>query len=1220
MSLATNALSPIEAYEELMRFAGKFGEAPLRLALHAAVPQGFRIDLLHLLKRNFVPEVKNEYTVEADVLLSPLCIDIGRGYFQFDSQVRLLLLDNLVKVYAGEKVPRVNRVANFLLSYANHFARLTSGSQDRLWKEYLETQRWVALAFLNPESAAQQFAECLQQAVNEKDVVTRLQLGSLAASLSTPLARYSYLLNYASAIQTLETKGWDEASKKFGDFLKEEITIGSIKLPPISKIVQKPVEIEFPVERERVLEQETDSIANWKAVVGVFALASALFLNRNSSGNFNFDEFPKVFLGETFGGVVTDCLRQGLAQNYNQLKAKYSRIELNKDILNYDLQRTARKARLIATFFAAQHCLEQVKAENKSKDDREAYLNEVIKYLSDEIKNVENVVYRAAISFDEFVQIFDIYQRVVERGVQAAVSNSLKEDILRELEIHSTFPDSKFDPDAFSLLATTLQTGWEELSPKGGANEHFVKPDISSLERAVSGKKYDWFYLVCSIFNEEYKTNPRIEATTRKQLLLKILAGLETFGTLKSDISTLTAEISNFADDLKKIREGVDEANQGIKEIKDLIRQSVPEKSEAQNLIGLPSLRDKVYGREEELRLLLDFLEWGKQFGVIIAPSGFGKTYLIKSFLWTITEIGGVKGEYRPFVEKVIYLDCRANQTMTQILQSFANLLGKELEYLQSEEKHFLRNLFTKIQTEKILLIFDNFESWIDENGRYSVGQTADRATKDESIETFLNALFNSQHQIRGIFVSQKIPNSERDFVRQVEQLKRVSDELGKGLKPEVALELVRKEGANVGLDKVSEEALEQFFERVHYIPQAIQSMIGYLETRGVSFAEFGRYFWEDFVRDENLLKSIYKEYGNDPIYDPILQTLRRGDYAMFFRLIKEKRKKGYLDEVHNYLERAMLDPQFEKVPVLNEIAITYRAERKLEKAIETLHRAIEINPYDVKTLNELAICYRRNKQIEYAIETLQRALEINPSNVKILNELAICFRENNQFEYAIEALQRALEINPNDIKILSVLTDVYKRNGDIERAYEVAQKGLKLSNSKDRILVKQLRELEESINQQKQEKRIKTANVLLFYSHKDRKFGDELNKHLASLKREGLIRNLYDLELAVGSEWEKEINYRLNNAAIILLLISPDFISEYAHSKEIMHVLERHEKGEVLVIPILIHDTYLDNLPFSKLQCLPRNAKAIINWQDQDEAFFEVAIEIRKAIQRGLS
>ncbi|HEX9928324.1 MAG TPA: tetratricopeptide repeat protein, partial [Pyrinomonadaceae bacterium] len=250
----------------------------------------------------------------------------------------------------------------------------------------------------------------------------------------------------------------------------------------------------------------------------------------------------------------------------------------------------------------------------------------------------------------------------------------------------------------------------------------------------------------------------------------------------------------------------------------------------------------------------------------------------------------------------------------------------------------------------------------------------------------------------------------------------------------------------------------------------------------------------------------------------------------------------------------------------------------------------------------------------------LQRALEINPSNVKILNELAICFRENNQFEYAIEALQRALEINPNDIKILSVLTDVYKRNGDIERAYEVAQKGLKLSNSKDRILVKQLRELEESINQQKQEKRIKTANVLLFYSHKDRKFGDELNKHLASLKREGLIRNLYDLELAVGSEWEKEINYRLNNAAIILLLISPDFISEYAHSKEIMHVLERHEKGEVLVIPILIHDTYLDNLPFSKLQCLPRNAKAIINWQDQDEAFFEVAIEIRKAIQRGLS
>ena len=48
-------MSPLEAYEALMLFARRRGEGALRLAMHAAVPQSFRPDLLHLLKLNFLP-------------------------------------------------------------------------------------------------------------------------------------------------------------------------------------------------------------------------------------------------------------------------------------------------------------------------------------------------------------------------------------------------------------------------------------------------------------------------------------------------------------------------------------------------------------------------------------------------------------------------------------------------------------------------------------------------------------------------------------------------------------------------------------------------------------------------------------------------------------------------------------------------------------------------------------------------------------------------------------------------------------------------------------------------------------------------------------------------------------------------------------------------------------------------------------------------------------
>src|SRR5713101_7101653 len=198
-------MSPLEAYNALMLFAKKRGEGALRLVLHAAVPQSFRTDLLHLLRLNVVPEAASDPTVEADVLLAPFCAEIGGGYFQFDLEGRYLLLDNLDATYAQEAGSRLRRVANFLLHYIEHQSRRFEENQDRLSKEYLEIQRWVALAFLHPESAAEQLAAALEQVATQGDFVARVQLGGLASALSAPLVKYPKLLTYAAGLQALDT-------------------------------------------------------------------------------------------------------------------------------------------------------------------------------------------------------------------------------------------------------------------------------------------------------------------------------------------------------------------------------------------------------------------------------------------------------------------------------------------------------------------------------------------------------------------------------------------------------------------------------------------------------------------------------------------------------------------------------------------------------------------------------------------------------------------------------------------------------------------------------------------------------------------------------------------------------------------------------------------------------------------------------------------------------
>ncbi|MET0645603.1 MAG: hypothetical protein ABW208_03220, partial [Pyrinomonadaceae bacterium] len=182
MKTTPSTMSPLEAYEALMLFARRRGEGALRLAMHAAVPQSFRPDLLHLLKLNFLPRELHDPGTEADVLFSPLCEEVGRGYFEFGPHVRSLLLDNLAANYATDRTPRIQRVANFLLFYVEHAERRAAGGLDRLRRDYLEVQRWVALAFLDPDDAARQLAAALKGTVAPGgEFAARLRLGGLAS-------------------------------------------------------------------------------------------------------------------------------------------------------------------------------------------------------------------------------------------------------------------------------------------------------------------------------------------------------------------------------------------------------------------------------------------------------------------------------------------------------------------------------------------------------------------------------------------------------------------------------------------------------------------------------------------------------------------------------------------------------------------------------------------------------------------------------------------------------------------------------------------------------------------------------------------------------------------------------------------------------------------------------------------------------------------------------
>jgi internalin A len=142
-------------------------------------------------------------------------------------------------------------------------------------------------------------------------------------------------------------------------------------------------------------------------------------------------------------------------------------------------------------------------------------------------------------------------------------------------------------------------------------------------------------------------------------------------------------------------------------------------------------------------------------------------------------------------------------------------------------------------------------------------------------------------------------------------------------------------------------------------------------------------------------------------------------------------------------------------------------------------------------------------------------------------------------------------------------------------------------------------------------------VQVVFSYSHKDEELRDQLETHLKLMQRQGIINTWHDRKIAAGEEWRDTIDDNFRRADVILLLTSADFLaSDYCYDIEVKSSLERHDKGEARVVPIILRKCDWQGAPFGKLQALPRDDKAVTLWKDRDEAWHSVAEGIKKVAE----
>ena len=137
-------------------------------------------------------------------------------------------------------------------------------------------------------------------------------------------------------------------------------------------------------------------------------------------------------------------------------------------------------------------------------------------------------------------------------------------------------------------------------------------------------------------------------------------------------------------------------------------------------------------------------------------------------------------------------------------------------------------------------------------------------------------------------------------------------------------------------------------------------------------------------------------------------------------------------------------------------------------------------------------------------------------------------------------------------------------------------------------------------------------------YSHKDREWLEQLRTMLTPLTRYLALRIWDDTAIKAGTNWKNAIKKAISEAAVAVLLVSPDFLaSEFIAKDELPPLLKAAESKGLTVIWIPVRASLYDVTPIGEYQAGfdPTTPLDSLSRADVGKAFVEIAQAIKKAM-----
>lgn len=140
---------------------------------------------------------------------------------------------------------------------------------------------------------------------------------------------------------------------------------------------------------------------------------------------------------------------------------------------------------------------------------------------------------------------------------------------------------------------------------------------------------------------------------------------------------------------------------------------------------------------------------------------------------------------------------------------------------------------------------------------------------------------------------------------------------------------------------------------------------------------------------------------------------------------------------------------------------------------------------------------------------------------------------------------------------------------------------------------------------------------VFISYSHKDKKFLEQLLIHLKPLEREAKLKAWSDQQITPGSEWFDEIQEALSNATVAVLLVTPAFLaSDFINDHELGPILKKAKEGGVVILWVPVRASSYKETSLVNCQAVISPDKPVAEMKaERDKAWVRICSEIKKAI-----